>query len=43
VHQQKHVQQLLSTAGFKNVLIESCTLRYEANEPVLGLIASGQK
>lgn len=43
VHQQKHVQQLLSTAGFKNIHIESSTLRYEANEPVLGFIASGQK
>jgi predicted TPR repeat methyltransferase len=43
VHQQNHVQQLLTTAGFKNILLETCTLRYESGEPVLGFIASGQK
>ena len=43
VHQQAHVEQLLADAGFKNIRIEACTLRYEAGEPVQGFVASAQK
>lgn len=42
-HQQAHVQQMLTDAGFKDICIDPCTLRYEAGEPVLGFVASGQK
>jgi predicted TPR repeat methyltransferase len=43
VHQQAHVEQLLADAGFKDIRIEACTLRYEAGEPVQGFVASAQK
>jgi predicted TPR repeat methyltransferase len=43
VHQQAHVEQLLADAGFQNIRIEACTLRYEAGEPVQGFVASAQK
>jgi predicted TPR repeat methyltransferase len=43
VHQQAHVQQLLADAGFKDIRIAACTLRYEAGEPVQAFVASAQK
>jgi predicted TPR repeat methyltransferase len=43
VHQQAHVEQLLADAGFQNIRIEACTLRYEAGEPVQGFVASAEK
>jgi predicted TPR repeat methyltransferase len=43
VHQQTHVEELLAAAGFKDILIDACTLRYEAGEPVQGFVASAQK
>lgn len=36
-HGVDHVRQALTSAGFGAVTIESCTLRYESGEPVMGL------
>jgi predicted TPR repeat methyltransferase len=43
VHQQDHVHQLLVSAGFKDIIIERRTLRFEAGEPVAGFLVTAQK
>ena len=43
VHQKAHVEKLMADAGFKDIRIEACILRYEMGEPVQGFVASAQK
>lgn len=42
-HQQTHVQQLLESAGFQDIQIQSRDLRLEAGEPVKGFVVSARK
>jgi predicted TPR repeat methyltransferase len=42
-HQQAHVQQLLESAGFQDIQIQSHDIRLEAGVPVKGFVVSAQK
>jgi predicted TPR repeat methyltransferase len=43
MHQRNYVQRLMKAAGFKEIVIEDNVLRYEAGQPVQGLLVTALK